>query len=168
MINRYAVNGTCFVQVGVGDAGALETLGYTEAGVDLEITEFKEEIITDLFGVKTPQDFQAMGLMARVSVPLIAYDDDIFDEISTRGDQFAIGAMSTPGLVLGIGGYAFSLALTTVFDFPYFFQSALLQTQSTRRATKANPFRFDFICWPYAPYTATSGKSVPLYTRTLP
>jgi hypothetical protein len=169
-INSYAVSGTAFVLVGTGVDGALEILGYTEQGVTLDITEFKTEIKTDLYGSETPQDFQAMGLIAKVSAPLIAIDTDVLASISTRGDNAFVGEMATPGLVLGINGFAFPLAITTVFDpgGPFYFFSALLTAQQVRRATKANPFLCEFVCWPYAPFTAVTGLDVPLYVRALP
>lgn len=166
-IDGYVVNGTAFVLVGTGGGGALETLGYTESGVDKEITENKSEIITDLFGPMTPQDFQDMGMVARVICPFIAYDRTVLAKVMNRGDRTVQGTLNTPGLVLGVTGYAFSLAISSTFDAPWFFYAAILRSEGTRLATKANPDRLEFLCWPYTSFTAVTGKNTPLWKRSL-
>lgn len=167
MIDGYMVNGTAFVYVGTGSAGALELLGYTEAGVDKDIKENKREIMTDLFGDMTPQDFQDMGIVARIVAPMIAMDRAVMAKIMNRGDRTALGQMNTPGLVLGVAGYAFRVAIASSFDSPWSFYKCVTQSESTRLATKANPYRFEFMAWPFASYTATSGKDAPLWSRSL-
>lgn len=167
-LDGYAINGPAFVYTGTGTAGALELLGYTEAGVDMDIKENKREIMTDLFGDMTPQDFQDMGMVARVVAPLIAMDRTVMAKIMGRGDRsVAAGDLNTPGLVLGAGGYRFKVAIASSFDSPWAFHSCLTLSASTRLATKANPFRFEFFAWPYAPYTALTGKDTVFWSRLI-
>jgi hypothetical protein len=161
------INGTAFVYVGTGTSGALELLGYTEAGVDKDIKENKREIMTDLFGDMTPQDFQDMGMVARIVAPFIAMDRTVMAKVMGRGDRTAVGQISTPGSVLGVGGYAFRVAIASPADSPWSFTKCVALSESTRLATKANPYRFEFFAWPFASYTATTGKDVPLWTRSL-
>lgn len=167
-VDGYAVNGAALVYVGTGGSGALQLLGYTDQGVDIEIIENKQEIMTDLFGPMTPQDFQDMGLMARIVAPLIAMDRTVLATVMGRSNQTTKGQTGTPGLVLGVNGYAFRVGIASLFDSPWSFNSCLLRPRSaTRLATKANPFRVEFLAWPYTPYTATTGKDVTLWTRSL-
>lgn len=166
--------GAALVYVGTGVAGALELLGYTEAGVDMEIAENKEELMTDLMGSKTPQDFQDMGMMGRIVTPLIAVDTAVLDKIIGRGDSAGTGEVNTPGLVLGIGGYAFPVAIQQAafsvanYSRPWYFYTCINRSNGTRLATKANPFRLELVAWPYRSYTATTGKNAPLFARGLP
>ncbi len=171
-VNRYTVNGPSFIYVGTGSAGALELLGYTEAGADMDVTENKSEIMTDLFGPMTPQDFQDMGAMVRVVTPMIAVDDAVMAKIMMRGDHTGggviatAGLINTPGTVIGVGGYAFRVVIASTFDSPWSFTKCITRTYGTRQATKANPFRFEFLSWPYASFTASTGKDVSLWTRS--
>lgn len=167
MIDGYLVNGTSFVYVGTGGAGALELLGYTENGVDQDITENKSEIITDLFGPMTPQDFQDMGMIARIICPFIAIDRSVLAKVMNRGDRTTLGSLNTPGLVLGVAGYGFRVAIASTFDSPWSFTKCILRNTGVRLATKANPMRLEFLAWPYASYLATTGKDTPLWTRSL-
>lgn len=166
-IDGYMVSGTAFVYVGTGVAGALELLGYTEAGVDKDIKENKREIMTDLFGDMTPQDFQDMGMVARIVAPMIAMDRAVMAKIMGRGDRTTIGLLNTPGLVLGVAGHAFRVAIASPADSPWSFAKCVTLSESTRLATKANPYRFEFFAWPFASFTASSGKDAPLWSRTL-
>lgn len=172
-VNTYTVFGAALVYVGTGSAGALELLGYTEQGVDMDITENKDEVMTDLMGSKTPQDFQDMGMMARIVTPLIALDTAVLAKVIDNGDRTTFGATNTPGLVLGINGYGYSVAIqsgvgSTLYAAPWFFYKAICRSDGTRLATKANPFRLELIAWPFVSYTATNGKNVPLFSRAVP
>ena len=172
--------------VGTGSTNALQLLGYTEQGVDMDITENKTEIMTDLFGDKTPQDFQDMGMVAQRVIPLIAYDSAVLQTIMSRGDRTTWGTQNTPGIALGVGGYAFPVSITgplvaasaglgvapTVPAYaagaPWYFYKCLTRRVGQRLATKANPFRLELVAWPYLPYTSTTGKNAPLYARANP
>lgn len=167
-VDGYMVNGTSFIYVGTGTAGALELLGYTDAGTDMTVNENKGEIFTDLFGPMTPQDFQDFGMTARIIAPLIACDRTVLAKITGKGDRTTVGQINTPGLVLGIAGYAFRVAIASPADSPWSFSKCVLRpTFGSKLATKANPFRVEFFAWPYASYTATTGKDTPLWTRSL-
>lgn len=167
-INGYTVNGVAFVYVGTGVEGAMQLLGYTEAGVDQNIKENKREIMTDLFGDMTPQDFQDMGMIARIVCPFIAIDRTVMATIQGRGNQEVTGELNLPGLVLGVGGWSFPLAIASEADMPWYFQSAITLNEETRLATKANPMKLEFFCWPYTSYLATTGQGTILWERVIP
>lgn len=166
-IDGFTVNGTALVSVGTGAAGALETLGYTQDGVDIEITELTEDIITDVMG-RAPQDVQSMGMTARIVVSLIAMDRTVLAKVTGKGDRTTVGALNTPGLVMGNGGHLFRVGIASPFDTPWSFSKCFVRPGfGTRLATKANPFRIEFFAIPYAAFTVTAGKDTVLWTRSL-
>ncbi len=173
-VNTYCTFGSALVWTGTGTAGALELLGYTEQGVDIDITENKEELMTDLMGSKTPQDFQDMGMIARIVAPLIAVDTAVLNKIIGKGDRTAVGQVNTPGLVLGVGGYTFATAIisgsftSANYSLPWYFYTCVNRSNGTRLATKANPFRLELVAWPYKSYSATTGKDAYLFGRATP
>ena len=181
-VDTYAITGTAFVSIQVPGGSSFALLGYTESGVDMDITESKEEIMTDLFGTKTPQDFQDMGMMARITIPLIAYDSGVLAQVMNRGDRTTWGSLNTPGIALAQSGYGFATYITaplaaaipatgTTPGFaaaaPWYFYKCLLRTEAQRLATKANPFRLELVAWPWKSYTETTGKNAPLFTRSI-
>ncbi len=181
--DSYLVNGAAFVYVGTGTALALELLGYTEAGVNMDIKENKREIMTDLMGDMTPQDFQDMGMIANLEAPLIAMDSAVLYKVMGRGDHTAstsptlgggTGLTNTPGTVLGINGYAFPVVIASPYTPPtaniftgnaWRFETCLCMNSDWRLATKANPFRLQLMAWPYKSFTATTGKDARLWSR---
>ena len=163
-IDGYTINGTSFVFTGSGPGYALELLGYTESGVDKSVTYNRSEIITDLFGPMTPQDFQDMGMVAQARCPFIAIDRGVLARVMAAGDG-GLGLINTPGRVIGMSGYAIPLVIGSKADFAWSFPASILRNESTRLATKANPDTLEFFCWPFLPYTATTGKGATLWTR---
>ena len=139
-------------------------LGYTESGVDKSVTYNRAEIITDLFGPMTPQDFQDMGMVAQIRCPFIAIDRTVLAKVMAIGDA-GLGLINTPGLVLGMAGYAMQLVIGSKADFAWSWPTCILRNESTRLATKANPDTLEFFAWPFRPYTATTGKGATLWTR---
>ena len=166
-IDGFAVNGPSLIYVGTGGGGALQLLGYTDQGTDVEVMENKAEIYSDIFGPMTPHDFQDMGMMARIVAPLIAMDRTVLATVTGRGDRSAVGQVSTPGLVIGTD-WAFRVGIASTFDSPWSFSRCLMRPRfGTRLATKANPFRVEFFAWPWAPVTTVSGVNTTLWTRSL-
>jgi len=166
-IDGYTVNGTALVSVGTGTSGALEVLGYTQDGVDIDITEITEDIMTDVMG-RAPQDVQAMGMTARIVCAFIALDRTVLAKITGRGDRTAVGQVNTPGLVLGAAGHLFRVGIASPFDTPWSFSKCLVRPGfGTRLATKANPLRVEFFALPYAAVTTVAGKDTPLWTRAI-
>jgi hypothetical protein len=162
------VNGAAVVSVGP-NGGALQRLGYTDQGVDISVNENKAPIFTDIFGPMTPQDFQDMGMTATIRVPLIAIDDDVFALIQNAGDINIPGLVNTPGLVLGLEGFAFSIGIASPFSDPWFFDAAVISPRyGTKLATKANPLVLEFLAWPFLGVTATTGSATELFARAFP
>ena len=167
-IDGYTINGAALVYTGTGASNALELLGFTEDGVDIEIIENVTPIMTDLFGPETPQDFQKMGMVARITAPLIAVDRTVLSKIEGKGDRTAVGEISTPGIVAGVGSYAFKVGIAAPADTPWTFASCIVRPGfRTKLGTRARPFVAEFFAWPFATYTVTTGKDAVLWTRVL-
>lgn len=167
-VDGYTISGAALVYVGTGTAGALELLGYTQGGVDFEVTEEYEPILTDIFGPRVPQDFQNMGMVASINCPLIAMDRTVLAKVTGRGDRTTLGQVSTPGMVMGVAGYAFKVAIASSADSPWTFVKCIMRPSfGTKLATKANPFMARFYAWPWATYTVTTGKDQTLWNRIL-
>jgi hypothetical protein len=172
-ISTYTVYGAAFVYVNPAGAG-YSLLGYTEQGVDIDITESKDELMTDLLGTKTPQDFQDMGGLVRIVAPLIAVDTTVLDSIFMVGDLSSLGQINTPGVVLGINNKAVGIGIASPssggagFNRPWTCPTAIIRSHGSRIATKANPWRLEAVGWPFLSFTASSGKGGVLFKRSLP
>lgn len=169
-IDGYTIAGTTFVLVNpVPGDDAMVTLGYTTDGVEMNVSENNAEIFTDLLGPLTPQDFQNMGMVARIRAPLIAMDRSVLATITGRGDRTAVGQISTPGMVIGVSNKLINLGLSCAADFPWFFPYCIMNKGfGTKLATKANPFMVEFFAWPWVGYTATTAYDRTLWTRSIP
>ena len=174
-ITSYHCNGPalCYVSSYVG--GVLQPfalLGYTDHGARLRVVENKSDIITDVFGPMTPQDIQDMGMIANISIPLIASDRAQLASLQGFGDRVATGLINTPGLVLGAAGYRIALAISASSlpgqaDSPWLFPSCLVRPgYDTTLATRANPFTIEFFAFPWANYDTIVGSNTPLWSRT--
>ena len=167
-INGYTINGAALVYTGTGASNALEVLGYTEDGVDIEIIENVTPIMTDLFGPETPQDFQMMGMVARITCPLIAIDRTVLAKVMGKTDRTTVGEIGTPGIVAGVGSYAFKVGIAAPADSPWTFPACIVRPGwRSKLGTRARPFIGEFFAWPYASYTATTAKDTVLWNRVL-
>ena len=168
MADGFHVSGTCLVYSGTGPGNALELVGYSDAGVDVQITHNVKEIFTDLFGPMTPHEFQDLGEVAVISVPFIVSYREILKKIQNRGDKSTQGWLNSPGYLLGSSGASFKIGLTAPADEPYLFYNCLWRPDSrVKLGTVAAPFTAQFFAWPFLPYTAVSGRNAPLYARSL-
>lgn len=182
MIDGFTVNGSALVYVGTGSGGALELLGYTDNGVDIQINYNRAEIFTDIYGPMTPHDFQDMGMTARIVVPLIAMDRSVLTKWLVFGDNSgssgsglaSTGLLNSAGIPMGAGfpngvggsGYLRKVAIASPADVGWSFSYCILRpTLGTRLATKANPLRIEFFAIPWQNVTATSAKNAILWTR---
>jgi hypothetical protein len=166
-IQGYCVNGPAIVSVKI--SSAYVTLGYTQDGVDLRLMQHLEEIITDVFGPRVPQDLQDMMMDAHIGIPFIAIDRTDLITVLNVGDKTTNidGTSNSPGLVLGAGGYGQVLGIASQFDSPWFFYQTFVRDDKwrTKLATKANPVNINFYAMPKASYTVTAGMGTQLYSR---
>lgn len=167
-IDGWTINGPAVVSVGTGSLGALETLGYTDGGVDVSVDELTADIISDVFGPLLAHDVQQFGMTAQITVPLVAMDRTVLGKVIGRGDRTTVGLLSTPGLTMGQSGYAFRVGIASTVDSPWSFSKCILKPGSRfKLATKVQPFTLTFFAGPFATYTVVSGKDTPIFTRSL-
>jgi hypothetical protein len=133
----------------------------------MDVTEVTADIMTDVMG-QVPQDIQSMGMTARIVANLIAMDRTVLAKITGKGDRTTVGTLNTAGLVLGAGGHAFRVGISSPLDTPWSFSRCIIRPGfGTTQASKANPFRVEFFAWPVAAVTATTSKDTVLWTRSL-
>lgn len=167
-IDGFMVNGSALLYTGTGGGGALELLGYTDNGVRMRVIENYSDIISDVFGPMTPHDIQQMGMVANISVPLIACDRSVLAKVTGRSNRAAVGQIGTPGLVMGVAGYAFRVGIASPADNPWSFPYCITRPGfDTQLATKANPFVLEFFAWPWGSYTVINATNQTLWTRSL-
>lgn len=178
-LDGYTVNGSALVYVGTGSLFALELLGYTDNGVDIQVNYNRSEIFTDIYGPMTPHDLQDMGMTARIVAPFIVIDRTIMSKLLTLGDNggsggAAQGQLNTAGLPLGAGfpngvggsGYLVPVVIASPADVNWkFWYCAVRPTLGTRLATKANPLRVEFLALPWQSFTSTTAKNAKLWSR---
>ena len=166
-ITGYTVNGAGLVVAKI--SGSYVTIGYTQDGTELTLRQHLEEIMTDVFGTRVPQDFQDMMMEASLSIPFIAIDATDLLTLMNLGDKSGNtdGTSNTPGLVLGAGGYGTILGITAPLGTPWYFQQAFIADDKwrTKLATKAQPVRMNWRAIPKASYTAVTGAGTTLYAR---
>jgi hypothetical protein len=171
-INGYTVNGPAIVTANIGASHAYVVIGYTQDGVDVAIQQMLEEIMTDVFGPRVPQDYQDMMMKCRITCPFIALDRTQFLLLLNAGDKTGNtdGTSNSPGLVLGAGGYSFVLSIASQFDAAggYWFASTFVRDDkiASKLGTKVSPIRCNFEAIPKASYTAVAGANSVVYSRS--
>ncbi len=107
MAQAFHVNGPAYMYAAVGTNNAWTALGYTEAGVDVEVTSHWTPVMCDAAGVEVPADLQRMGRSAVITAPMVAWDWTTLDAIEKRGSLAAVGSEGTVGELMGTGASAF-------------------------------------------------------------
>jgi hypothetical protein len=178
------VNGEATLSVGTGSSDALETLGSSEDGVSVQITEFTQPIYNDVGGPDTPVDFQRMGKTGTITVTLVDVNDSVMRKVRNRKFTNPAGTVITladgveppRGTMVGLGGQSFKLAIAAQWEDPWYFPNAKLARtpQDFKLGTTLTKWRFTFDVWAYIPPTMTSltaltAENLPLlYSRAIP
>lgn len=177
-VDAFSINGPALVYIGDAGGDNLELLGYTDQGVDLRVRHNKIPQYTDLFGPYVPQEFLDMGMMGKLSVPLMAFDTTLLDSVLDTGDRLDEGMISTPGLPQGQLGWAFSVGIASDPNIggpglPWLFLYCVINPDfSTKLSVRANPFKLELIAWPFRDTSSAgsvqSGLDAELWVRDLP
>jgi hypothetical protein len=164
MPQAYHVHGPLYLQTKT-NAGSYETLGMSEDGADVADQLLYQDVKTDLAG-EAPADVQFRGQTAEISVNLSAWDSAVLAKCLnlSRGIAAASaeGALGAPGTLLGTGSFAFSLALLSASDTPYWWVSTYIMDPTRRLSTKYGTCRLRFRAFLFI-----SGADVSWGTRTL-
>ncbi len=109
------VPGPCQVFAGVGSAGALTFVGYSEFGVDVRMVAAYRDVISDFGGPEVPVDSQFMGEHAYIRMTLNKYNEAVLQKIAARrfGTSVTAGAIEANGLgsLMIAEAYAYQLLL---------------------------------------------------------
>lgn len=167
-LDGYWNTGPGLIYTGTGSVGALELVGITDRGAEVEITKNYAEIFTDVFGPLTPQELQDFGEVAIIRVPLIDVDRTVLNKVMNRGNRAANGKINTPGRLVGASGDSMRVGIAAANDSPYSFNTCVVRPSAQfPMSVQTRPFNITFFAWPYAAYTVTAGLDSILYTRSL-
>lgn len=178
------VNGEATISVGTGSSDALEVLGTSEDGVQIQITEFTQPIYNDVGGPDTPVDFQRMGKTGTIQFTLIDVNDSVMRKIRNRrytqpgGTVVNLGDGIEPprGTMVGLGAQAFKVAIAAQWEDPFYFPTAKLARTpvSFKLGTTLTKWQFTLDVWAYIAPTVTNLTSLAegslpiLYSRAIP
>lgn len=186
----YHVHGPACVMVGTGSSDALEYLGMTEDGVEVDIQVMTKDKRSDASG-EAPATRIARGSVASLRFRLASWQESVWAKVlrrsvagATAGAAGAIGSImdQAPGSANG-KPWSFGIALPGTFDDPWFFPACLLDngqnvklsSEDTRNALQfkaIKPVNGDALTAALlgtfsSPSTVTA-DTVQLYQRTLP
>lgn len=175
MATAFHVNGTAEIKTGTGSAGALELLGHTINGVEIDVTPVVRPIYTDAAGGDDgiPATERKAGEIAVIHADLIVYDEAVLLKVRKGTETTTEGVMLGAGTILdnvavgstGVHGYYRLLILSPDDSLPWNFLTARLLRKPVRISTKENVWR---LAWQAIPYvgTANTEAAVVLYNRT--
>jgi len=109
------VAGVCNVQVGTGQGGALEPLGYTRNGAEITLEPFMLDVPGDQNGGDDgpPVDIQELGEIGRVRLELTKWNADVAAKVQARLKDGVAGTKATPGTLIFADEKYFRLLLGT-------------------------------------------------------
>ena len=162
----YHVQGPALIKTGTGAAGALESLGYSEDGVEISVREYREPVRTDVAGPAVPADLQHMGADAIIRARLSAYDLGVLVKVRKRHDATADGQLPTLGRLVGTAGDAFKPVIAGADEVWRVPTAILREAQDTKLGTRYTVWSLTFYAWAFIPATATTPKDIVLYDHT--
>lgn len=161
------VSGEALIKTGTGSASALETLGVSVDGVDIDIEDHVDPIFTDTFGPKVPFEEQSFLQSARINIRLVFYDEAILLKLRPQLVSGTEGTMSQAGSLFGASGKYFRLLILSPLDtLPWNFLYARCDRgKKVKIGTVKNVWDLNFFAIPYTG-TVTSSSGAVLYNRT--
>lgn len=148
MAEQVNVAGAVLVKVGTGSASALESLGYSINGVDIQEDVYTGDVPGDQNGGDSgpPIEIQYFGEVHRISLDLSKYDPAIAAKIQPKYKGGTAGVVGTPGsLFFAAGTYFRLLLLGTNFTRNYL-GAIPRQPMGINVGTKFSVQRFIFEC----------------------
>lgn len=159
--------GPCYVQTGTGAASALETVGVTVAGAEIELMSYVDFIKSDVGGPHVPVDLQDMAQVAVVRCPLVSYDATVLDKILKRSNSTTVGLAPAAGRIVRKNSHSYRLLLASATDNPWNFPCAYSINQFNQRpGTEHQKPQVQWFCWPDVAETALTLLDAVLFNRT--
>lgn len=120
------MNGPAELYVGTGSGGALEFLGWSEAGMRFNFDAEFEDVMSDISGTRIPFDVQFMGIQAFMSGDLTVYNEPIFNKLLVRVPGGSVGTIGAGhiGHLLNLEGGG----VRTLINAPYAAKAAFTAT----------------------------------------
>lgn len=151
-----AVNipGPCEVLVDTGTSNALETLGWTVNGAQVEQIDYRHEVKGDQNGGDegSPIEVQHLGFIHRVTLELSKYDEAIMSKLQATVYGGTEGTRSAMGLPLSSNSFRLllkpALSGTTTAQAVRNYPIAMLKQPAHVVGTKATQKRMTFECHP--------------------
>lgn len=171
-VPTYNPFGPAYVMVDVGDG--LETLGISQAGINVRISRKKRAVMSDAAGPDVPAELQQMSMEADIDVDLISWDvvtlGRLLDKAAGGPGAAAIeGEIAVPGGLVGTTGLYFPLYLPSTLTGPFYFPTATIRNpDSIKVGTEYAPQRLSFYAWPFVAGSVISAGGTVLYQRIPP
>jgi hypothetical protein len=176
METAFHVNGTAEAKVGLGASGALQLLGHSINGVDIDLRPIKFPVYTDAAGGDggVPATYQKIGQIALVRGEFVVYDEAVMSNVRAGPEVFAAeteGTMIYAGTIMdtvppgGSGNHGFyRLLILSPGDVPWNFVSAHLLGSPVRLSTRVSVWRLQ---WEAIHFTGTANSTLGsvLYNR---
>lgn len=153
-------NGECLVRVGLGGtAGSLSDLGYTRDGVRWSIRAETDGVLADNGGPVIPIDYQRFGVTARLSLPLMVYDQAVLNAMLLNQFGGVLGVEPQAGTMVALNGLTNRIVLLSPLDgLVWRFRHCIWMNSDKVLSTRAEPFTMDITCFPFAGVDPLSGK----------
>lgn len=84
MATAFRVTGPTQIFVATGASNALQFLGWSESGVEIELNGEFEDVICDIGGPRLPTDVQWMGIDAHITADIVKYDEAVLTALLAR------------------------------------------------------------------------------------
>lgn len=147
----YTINvaGAALVRTNTGNGGALENLGYTINGAEVEFIDFVLPVHVDDMGGEDgpPADVIQMGEIAIVRLTLSKWDPDVADRVIVRAKgATTVGVPIVAGTLMFATAYYYRLLIhspLTPFNFPRAFPRGSI---SINKGTRHSLLQMEWEC----------------------
>jgi hypothetical protein len=164
MAEVIVVNGPALISVGLGSMQALESLGYSEDGVEVSLTFNTEDVRVDTFAT-TAFDVQHFLEEATITASLVVYDTSVLDAVKARGFGMTAGTMPAAGTLMVAQGYTYPLIVQATPNPNGVFNGACIKfpncyctNWSEKRGTRATRVNVTWRALPEQQVSASTGS----------
>lgn len=147
--------GACAIKVDTGSSHALETLGYSDDGVQIEEHGMFHDIPGDQNGGEggVPIEKQFLGEQHFVRFTLTKYDAAVLAKVQSRVYGGTPGTMSTPGTLMSANSYRlllYTAQVSSASTSRNYLVAMPIDVISHNRGTKATRYSMSWVCYPNA------------------
>ena len=164
------VGGESQIKTGTGSAQALEILGVSVDGVDIEIEDHVSPIYTDTNGGpegRIPFDEMGYGQTANIRAQLVFYDETILAKLRPTFVGGSEGLQDVAGTLFGAGSKYFRLLVLSPTDgVPWnFLKARMTGSKRVKIGVRQSVWNLSFFALPYSGSSGSTASNV-LYNRT--